>query len=69
VLKLSALATEPNLSISRLTKASLPAAKVKALHAKIGELTVTNGTANMRDAPGITVSLSLSEKLKPWTGK
>jgi len=31
-------------------------ARVKALHAKIGELTVANGTGNMRDAPGITVS-------------
>ena len=30
-------------------------AKVKALHAKIGELTVANDF--------------LSEKLKPWTGK
>ena len=29
--------------------------RVKALHAKIGELTLANGTRNMRHAPSMTV--------------
>ena len=37
-------------------------AKVKALHAKIGELTAANDTGNTRDAPAITVSPSLVRK-------
>ena len=31
-------------------------AKVKALHAKLGELTAANGAGNMRHAPGMTAS-------------